>query len=108
MLGDMAGERDSARLEPDEVVSATYYPNKARLITAAVSGSLAGLLAGIGFSWWFKGYAKKVQDATGKIYPVLIISLAAILLFVALTFFQGRLQYGMLLLVGVTIIMFVP
>jgi hypothetical protein len=46
----MAGERDNARLEPDEVVSATYYPNKARLITAAVSGSLAGLLIGIGFA----------------------------------------------------------
>lgn len=46
----MAGERDSARLETDEVVSATYYPNKARLIVAAVSGSLAGLLIGIGFA----------------------------------------------------------
>lgn len=46
----MAGERDSARLEPDEVVSATYYPNKVRLVVAGVSGSLAGLLVGIGFA----------------------------------------------------------
>ncbi len=44
----MAGERDSARLEPDEVVSAVYYPNKVRLVAATVSGSLAGLMVGIG------------------------------------------------------------
>lgn len=37
-------------LEPDEVVSATYYPNKVRLLTAGMTGSLAGLLLGIGFA----------------------------------------------------------
>jgi MFS family permease len=40
--------------------------------------------------------------------PAVTSTLAAILLFVALTFFQGQLQYGLLLAVGVTIIMFVP
>ena len=44
-------------------------------------------LVGIGFSWWFKNYAKKVQDATGKIYPVLWVSLAAIILFPILVYF---------------------
>ncbi|MEJ2604029.1 MAG: hypothetical protein P8172_12175 [Gammaproteobacteria bacterium] len=46
----MSGEKDSARLEPDEVVSATYYPNKFRLAAAGLSGSLAGLALGIGFA----------------------------------------------------------
>ncbi|HKL64058.1 MAG TPA: hypothetical protein VJ883_11860 [Woeseiaceae bacterium] len=46
----MTGEKHSARLEPDEVVSATYYPNKVRLIAAGVSGSLVGLVVGIGFT----------------------------------------------------------
>ena len=36
-------------------------------------------VAGIIFSLWFKRYAKQVQDATGKYYPVGWISLAAII-----------------------------
>lgn len=44
----MTGDRDSARLEPDEVVSAVYYPSKRRLVIATVSGSIAGLIVGIG------------------------------------------------------------
>ncbi len=35
-------------------------------------------IVAIGFIWWFKGHAKKVQDATGKIYPVFWIALGAI------------------------------
>lgn len=46
----MSGDRDSARLQPDEVVSATDYPNRMRLVTAGISGSLAGLVVGIGFA----------------------------------------------------------
>lgn len=34
---------------------------------------------GISFTIWFKRYAKKVQDATGKIYPVFLIGLGAII-----------------------------
>lgn len=34
---------------------------------------------GIGFTFWFRKYAKRVQDATGKIYPVFWISVGAIL-----------------------------
>ena len=48
---------------------------------------LIAFIVGVGFSWWFAGYAKKVQDATGKIYPVLWISLAAIFVFPILVYF---------------------
>jgi len=51
----MAGDRDSARLEPDEVVSAVYYPNKARLVAATVSGSIAGLVVGVGVALLLTG-----------------------------------------------------
>ncbi len=34
---------------------------------------------GIGFTIWFKRYAKNVQDATGKIYPVFWIGLGAVI-----------------------------
>lgn len=36
-------------------------------------------VVGIGFTIWFKRYAKKVQDETGKIYPVFLIGLGAII-----------------------------
>jgi MFS family permease len=42
------------------------------------------------------------------LFPALSSILAGSLLFVALTYFKGPVQYGLLLLVGVTIIMFVP
>jgi general L-amino acid transport system permease protein len=48
---------------------------------------LIAFVIGIGFTIWFKGYAKKIQDATGKIYPVLWISLGAIFLFPLVVFF---------------------
>ncbi len=44
-------------------------------------------LVGIGFTWWFARYAHKVQDATGKIYPVFWIGLGAILGLPLLIFF---------------------
>jgi len=40
----------------------------------------AFLVGGLAFSLWFKRYAKKIQDATGKIYPVGMISIGAIVL----------------------------
>lgn len=48
---------------------------------------LIAFVLGIAFTWWFRRYARQVQDATGKIYPVLWISLGAILLFPILVFF---------------------
>ena len=57
------------------------------LFEPAMWAVFIAFLAGIGFSWWFSRYAKKVQDATGKIYPVLWISLAAIILFPILVYF---------------------
>jgi general L-amino acid transport system permease protein len=57
------------------------------LFEPAMWAVFIAFLAGIGFSWWFKRYAKKVQDATGKIYPVLWISLGAIIVFPILVYF---------------------
>ncbi len=62
-----------------------YVPKP--LFEPAMWAVFIAFLAGIGFSWWFTRYAHKVQDATGKIYPVLWISLAAIFLFPILVYF---------------------
>lgn len=43
--------------------------------------TVIALVIGIGFAIWFKGYAKKVQEATGKIYPVFWISVCTIVIF---------------------------
>ena len=48
------------------------------LFEPAMWAVFIALLIGIGFTWWFRNYAHKTQDATGKIYPVFWISLAAI------------------------------
>ncbi|MCG6890197.1 MAG: ABC transporter permease subunit [Gammaproteobacteria bacterium] len=57
------------------------------LFEPAMWAVLIAFVIGIAFTIWFKGYAKKIQDATGKIYPVLWISLGAILLFPIIVFF---------------------
>ena len=57
------------------------------LFEPAMWAVLIAFVIGIGFTIWFKRYAKKVQDATGKIYPVLWISLGAIILFPIVVFF---------------------
>jgi len=49
------------------------------LFEPAMWAVLIAFLIGIAFTWWFKNYAHKVQDATGKIYPVFLISLGAII-----------------------------
>jgi general L-amino acid transport system permease protein len=57
------------------------------LFEPAMWAVFIAFIIGVGFTIWFKGYAKKIQDATGKIYPVLWISLGAILLFPLIIFF---------------------
>ncbi len=57
------------------------------LFEPAMWAVFIALVIGIVFTIWFKGYAKKIQDATGKIYPVLWISLAAIILLPIIVFF---------------------
>ena len=57
------------------------------LFEPAMWAVFIAFIIGIGFIIWFKGYARKVQDATGKIYPVLWISLAAVLLFPFIVYF---------------------
>ena len=57
------------------------------LFEPAMWAVLIAFVVGIGFSIWFKHYARKVQDATGKIYPVLWISLGAIIVFPILVYF---------------------
>jgi len=83
----MAGERDSARLEPDEVVSATYYPSKPRLFKAALSGSLAGLIAGIGLALLTGDYTIGIIATAGSV----LVGLAASLFGSAS---KGRLRFG--------------
>ncbi|MCY4050726.1 MAG: ABC transporter permease subunit [Gammaproteobacteria bacterium] len=48
---------------------------------------IALFLLGLGFMWWFKRYAKKVQDETGQRYPVFWIGLAAIVGLPLVSFF---------------------
>lgn len=48
---------------------------------------VAAFVLGIAFTVWFKRYAKRVQDETGRTYPVFWISLAAILLVPTVLFF---------------------
>jgi len=57
------------------------------LFEPAMWAVLIAFIIGIAFTIWFKGYARKVQDATGKIFPVLWISLGAIILFPIIVFF---------------------
>jgi len=49
------------------------------LFEPAMWSVFIALLIGIAFTWWFKNYATKVQDSSGKIYPVFWISLGAII-----------------------------
>lgn len=48
---------------------------------------IAAFVLGIVFTIWFKRYAKRVQDATGQIYPVFWIGLGAILVVPLVLFF---------------------
>ena len=57
------------------------------LFEPAMWAVFIAFVIGVGFSWWFARYAKKVQDATGKIYPVLWISLGAIIVLPILVYF---------------------
>ena len=48
---------------------------------------IIAFFVGIAFTVWFRKYARKVQDATGKIYPVFWIGMAAILGLPIIVFF---------------------
>jgi general L-amino acid transport system permease protein len=45
------------------------------------------VVAGIAFAWWFSRRAKKIQDETGKTYPVALINIGAIILLPILVYF---------------------
>ena len=49
------------------------------IFEAGMWAVLIAFIIGIVFTIWFMAYAKKVQDATGKIYPVFLIGLGAII-----------------------------
>ncbi|PIQ97562.1 MAG: amino acid ABC transporter permease [Nitrospinae bacterium CG11_big_fil_rev_8_21_14_0_20_56_8] len=49
--------------------------------------TVVAFIIGIVFTFFFKRYAKKVQDATGKIYPVFWIGLAAIIGFPVIVYY---------------------
>jgi general L-amino acid transport system permease protein len=48
------------------------------LFEPAMWAVFIALLIAVGFCWWFNRWAHKVQDDTGKTYPVIWISLAAL------------------------------
>ena len=50
MLATMDVSADSNELAPDEVVSATYYPSKRRLIVSGLAGALFGLVAAVAYA----------------------------------------------------------
>jgi general L-amino acid transport system permease protein len=50
---------------------------------------LIAFIVAIGFIWWFRNYAHKVQDATGKIYPVFWISLGVFIGLPVITYFMA-------------------
>ncbi len=56
------------------------------LFEPAMWAVFIAFVVGIVFTVWFSKYAKKVQDATGKIYPVFWIGLGAIIGFPILVF----------------------
>ncbi len=62
-----------------------YLPKP--LFEPAMWAVFIALIIGFAFIFWFKGYAKKVQDETGKMYPVLWISLAAITIVPIIVYF---------------------
>ncbi|MDC9720496.1 MAG: ABC transporter permease subunit [Gammaproteobacteria bacterium] len=47
----------------------------------------ACVVAGIAFSWWFSRHAQKIQDETGKAYPVALINIAAIVVLPVIVYF---------------------
>ena len=57
------------------------------LFEPAMWAVFIAIIIGIAFTWWFRRHAKKVQDTTGKIYPVLWIGLAAIVGIPFITYF---------------------
>jgi len=57
------------------------------LFEPAMWAVFIAIVVGIGFTWWFKNYAKKVQDSTGKLYPVFWISLGAIIVLPIIVYF---------------------
>ena len=48
---------------------------------------LAAFIIGIGFVWWFRRYAKNVQDNTGRALPVFAVGLGAVIGIPALLYF---------------------
>jgi len=49
---------------------------------------VGGFIAcGLVFAWWFSRHAQKVQDATGKAYPVALINIAAIVVLPFIVYF---------------------
>ena len=79
--------KDAISLEDTFFLTNRGFYTPKPLFEPAMWAVLIAFIIGVVFSIWFKHYAKKVQDATGKIYPVLWISLAAIILFPILVYF---------------------
>lgn len=68
-----------------------YLTNRGLIMPAAQFEPLfkfvvATFICGIVFAWFFRRYAKKVQNKTGKHYPVVLINTAAIVLLPLLVF----------------------
>ena len=69
------------------------------MLLAIIGAPLGGYLA----DKWFK-----TRKTARLLFPAISSSVTAILLFIALSFYQGNVQYAILMTVGITAIMFVP
>jgi general L-amino acid transport system permease protein len=50
-------------------------------------GVFLALVVGVAFAIWFKRYAQRMQDTTGKVYPVFLINFAAVVVVPWLIYF---------------------
>jgi predicted MFS family arabinose efflux permease len=90
----------------------TYF-HRVENLDMSTAGTKSGLIMfmaiiGAPLGGYIADRWRRHRPAARMLFPAVTSLLAAVLLFAALTFFEGRLQYVLLLLVGVTIIMFVP
>ena len=86
IINTLPRPKDAINIEDTFFLSNRGFYVPKPLFEPAMWAVFIAFVIGVGFSIWFSRYAKKVQDATGKIYPVVWISLGAVILFPILVY----------------------